>query len=204
VNSLLNSRTIRNQILSERDRLTSSQIRQKSSQIINMLLELEPYKVSHLPMFYVSFRSEVYTHDIIKTRLAKGLKVVVPQTIIGQRRLIPRLIENWDRDLRTGAYGILEPDPVRTRQIDPSILDLVVAPGSVFDKRCGRYGYGGGYYDRFLSEKAPHALRLALCFDLQVMEQIPLKEHDQRMDIIVTESRIITCNDRPLRLQQAS
>ena len=71
---------------------------------------------------------------------------------------------------------------------------MVVVPGSVFDRRCGRYGYGGGYFDRFLSIEAPQALRIGLAFSLQVLPEIPLKTHDQRMDIIVTENEILRCN----------
>jgi 5-formyltetrahydrofolate cyclo-ligase len=71
---------------------------------------------------------------------------------------------------------------------------MVVVPGSVFDRRCGRYGYGGGYYDRFLSIEAPQALRIGLAFSLQVVPGIPLKTHDQKMDIIVMENEMLRCN----------
>ncbi len=157
---------------------------------------LEIYQVCRMPMFYVSFRSEVYTHDLIKERLEQNLPVVLPETDVQERELRPRLITNWAGDLRTGAYGILEPDPESTTLVDPAEIDFVVVPGSVFDKDCGRYGYGGGYYDRFLSLRAPKALRVALAFRFQVMESIPLKEHDQRMDVIVTEDGPLMCHTR--------
>jgi 5-formyltetrahydrofolate cyclo-ligase len=66
-------------------------------------------------------------------------------------------------------------------------------PGSVFDTHCNRFGYGGGFYDRFLSMHAPQAIRIALAFDFQVQRKIDPKPHDEPMDIIVTEKRTIRC-----------
>ncbi|MHB8809208.1 MAG: 5-formyltetrahydrofolate cyclo-ligase, partial [Desulfobulbaceae bacterium] len=57
----------------------------------------------------------------------------------------------------------------------------------------GRLGYGGGYYDRFLALEAPQALRIALAFGLQVVEQVPVEPHDQLMDFVVTEANLYDC-----------
>jgi 5-formyltetrahydrofolate cyclo-ligase len=64
-------------------------------------------------------------------------------------------------------------------------------PGSVFDLRGGRLGYGGGFYDRFLQTAAPQALRIGLAYDLQVVAAVPLQRHDQQLDYLVTETRTI-------------
>jgi len=149
-----------------------------------------------MPLIYVSFRSEVETHQLIKERLNSGLEVAIPKTDVKNRHLETYLLEDWGKDLRPGAYGILEPDAEAASLIQPSQIDLAVVPGSVFDRKCGRYGYGGGYFDRFLSIKAPQAIRIGLAFSLQLLPEIPLKPHDQRMDIIVTESEILRCNHR--------
>ncbi len=149
-----------------------------------------------MPLIYVSFRSEVETHQLIKERLNSGLEVAIPKTDVKNRQLETYLLEDWGKDLRPGAYGILEPDAEAASLIQPSQIDLAVVPGSVFDRKCGRYGYGGGYFDRFLSIKAPQAIRIGLAFSLQLLPEIPLKPHDQRMDIIVTESEILRCNHR--------
>ncbi len=132
---------------------------------------------------------------MIAKRLSQGKAVALPRTIIAQRQLECFQISSLD-DLVTGAYSIMEPDPERCPRVDPSELDIVIVPGSVFDRRGGRLGYGGGYYDRFLSKDAPQALRIALAFSFQVQDNnIPLQPHDELMDYIVTEKEIIHCHD---------
>jgi 5-formyltetrahydrofolate cyclo-ligase len=167
-----------------------------SKKITNSFRKLEEYKNSRMPLIYVSFRSEVDTHQLIRERLNSGLEVAIPKTDVTNRRLETYLLKDkdWGKGLRPGAYGILEPDAKVAPLIRPSQIDMVVVPGSVFDRRCGRYGYGGGYYDRFLSIEAPQALRIGLAFSLQIVPGIPLKTHDQKMDIIVMENEILRCN----------
>jgi len=186
----------RSQILAKRGRLSSFNLSHLSETIIYRLRGLEEYRSSRMPLIYVSFRSEVETHQLIKERLNSGLEVAIPKTDVKNRQLETYLLEDWGKDLRPGAYGILEPDAEAASLIQPSQIDLAVVPGSVFDRKCGRYGYGGGYFDRFLSIKAPQAIRIGLAFSLQLLPEIPLKPHDQRMDIIVTESEILRCNHR--------
>ncbi len=132
---------------------------------------------------------------MIAKRLSQGKAVALPRTIIAKRQLECFQISSLD-DVVTGAYSIMEPDPERCPRVDPSELDIVIVPGSVFDRRGGRLGYGGGYYDRFLSKDAPQALRIALAFSFQVQDNnIPLQPHDELMDYIVTEKEIIRCHD---------
>ncbi len=192
--SFPDSLSYRSQILSKRDRLSFSTMSYLSKKITNSFRKLEEYQTSRMPLIYVSFRSEVDTHQLIRERLNSGLEVAVPKTDVTNRRLETYLLKDWEKGLRPGAYGILEPDVKVVSLIRPSQIDMVVVPGSVFDRRCGRYGYGGGYFDRFLSIEAPQALRIGLAFSLQVLPEIPLKTHDQRMDIIVTENEILRCN----------
>ena len=192
--SFPDSYSCRSQILSKRDRLSFSTMSYLSKKITNSFRKLEEYQTSRMPLIYVSFRSEVDTHQLIRERLNSGLEVSIPKTDVTNRRLETYLLKDWGKGLRPGAYGILEPDVKVASLIRPSQIDMVVVPGSVFDRRCGRYGYGGGYFDRFLSIEAPQALRIGLAFSLQVLPEIPLKTHDQRMDIIVTENEILRCN----------
>ncbi|MEA1867428.1 MAG: 5-formyltetrahydrofolate cyclo-ligase [Thermodesulfobacteriota bacterium] len=184
----------RSKIISKRDRLSSSTLSYLSKKITDSFRKLEEYKNSRIPLIYVSFRSEVDTHQLIRESLNSGLEVAIPKTDVTNRRLEIYLLKDWEKGLRPGAYGILEPDVKVVPLIRPSQIDMVVVPGSVFDRQCGRYGYGGGYYDRFLSIEAPQAFRIGLAFSLQVLPEIHLKTHDQRMDIIVTENEILRCN----------
>lgn len=143
---------------------------------------------------YVDFRSEVQTREIIFKMHELGKKVVVPVTLLHEKDLLPVYINNMETDLAPGYASILEPVVAirKTHFVSPESLDIVFLPGSVFDERGGRMGYGGGFYDRFVSGKAPQALRIGLAFEQQMVKEAPLQEHDERMDMIITEKRIVT------------
>lgn len=93
--------------------------------------------------------------------------------------------------LKQGAFGIMEPDPACCRQVEP---DLLVIPMLAF---CGRnrIGYGGGYYDRYLSAH-PNSLRIGIAFDEQRIEAEPAP-WDEPLDVLVTPESIRVF--RPIR-----
>jgi 5-formyltetrahydrofolate cyclo-ligase len=98
-------------------------------------------------------------------------------------------------ELVEGAYKILEPKEelrgLPAKQVRPEELDLVMVPGTAFDPRGGRMGQGKGYYDRLLSRARPDAPLVALAFDCQIFDEIPVAGHDVFMDMVLTESRAV-------------
>jgi len=73
-------------------------------------------------------------------------------------------------------------------------VDIVVVPGVVFDERRARYGRGGGYYDRFLEKIPKKTIVIAIAYDFQVLRppwKLKLNELDVKMDMIITEKRMI-------------
>ena len=64
-------------------------------------------------------------------------------------------------------------------------------PGAAFDRHGNRLGLGGGYYDRFL-KKADNPIRIALAFDYQLVDDLPVTEYDTKMDVIITQSETLT------------
>ena len=92
-----------------------------------------------------------------------------------------------------GAYGL--PEPGRDcPEIAPEAIDVVLVPGTAFDAGGGRMGYGGGYYDRFLS--ANRCTAAALAYECQVIRRVPTEAHDVPMDYIITPAGILTCDER--------
>jgi 5-formyltetrahydrofolate cyclo-ligase len=93
-------------------------------------------------------------------------------------------------------FGMLEP-AANLPPVDASVLDVVLVPGVAFDRRGGRLGFGGGFYDRFLLTTP--ALRVGATYDQCVAEALPMSERDQRMDWLFTPSEQIRCAgpDRP-------
>jgi len=184
---------LRKEILSRRDRLTPRQIAAMSARIEHILLEREEIKTVKTVFIYVNFRSEVSTKEIINQLLCLGKRVAVPITRVTEKRLDIVTISDPEADLVPGYCGIPEPreELVKQRLIPPHDIDTIILPGSVFDKRCGRFGYGGGYYDRLLA-KIPTAKRLALAFELQIVDRLPLADHDEILDSVITEEQTIT------------
>ena len=186
-----NRADLRKNILALRDQLPSDERAKKSQTIANRLWDIPAFPASATILFYVNFRSEVETLPLISTCLKKGIRICVPLTITADHRLLAYQINDLELDLVKGYCGIPEPDPKRLRLVEPSAIDTVIIPGSVFDKQGGRLGYGGGYYDRFLQYHAPRALRIGVAFDLQVIEAVPVEPHDQNLNYLVTETQTI-------------
>ena len=164
-----------------------------SCDIAGKVLLLAEITVSETFLIYVDFRSEVETHLLIAELLRRGKRVVVPVTLIKEKRLIPVEIRDLEKDLAPGYCYIPEPrlEIRESQRVAGSEIETIILPGSVFDERGGRMGYCGGYYDRFMASEAPKARRIGLAFELQVVDRLSLQPHDQLLDLVVTEKRII-------------
>lgn len=185
---------LRKETLAKRDMLPGVEQKNRSRSITDRVKNMPQFQSASVVCIYVDFRSEVATRSLIDHMLYCGKKVVLPVTLIEQRDLLPVSITDPDRELTPGYCAIPEPiDEIRDKQaVSPDQIDIIFLPGSVFDERGGRMGYGGGYYDRFVSAKAPQALRIGLAYELQVIQRAPLHDHDELLDFIVTEERVIT------------
>jgi len=187
----MDRQALRKTILAARDGLPEPIRKAKSQAIAAHLWQIKDFADSHAPFIYVHFRSEVETAELIHQCLARDKEVSVPLTITKEKRLAPYRLTDPAAQLTRGYCDIPEPDPAKTNLFDPRRIDVVVLPGSVFDAKGGRLGYGGGYYDRFLTDQAPQALRIGVAYELQVVTSVPLLPHDQRLDYLVTEEQII-------------
>lgn len=190
---MTDSTQLRKDILAARNQLTREELTVKSQAIQQTLLSLDQVNGRQSIFVYVSFRSEVVTYDLIDILIGMGKTVTVPITRVLEKRLDAIRITHPATDLRPGYCNIPEPteELCRTNLVAPEAIETILLPGSVFDERGGRFGYGGGYYDRFLAQ-IPGATRIGLAFDLQIVEKAPLSAHDQLLDLVVTETRIIS------------
>ena len=187
-------RILRKKILTLRDALTPEERLQKSKAIKFHLFSLPQFIQAKTVMFFLSFRSEVLTEEMVREALALGKKVVVPVTDLEHHRLILSELEDYDHDLITSTYGIPEPKKEKIKEVSADRIDLIIAPGSVFDKKGRRIGYGGGYYDQLLRELQQEKKVAALAFELQIAEEVPADPgRDIPVDLIVTEERVIWC-----------
>jgi 5-formyltetrahydrofolate cyclo-ligase len=162
-----------------------------SANIFQRLVDLPQYSAARTTLCYVSFRSEVATHDFFARFWADGKRVVVPCCMDGHLELFT--VDSF-ADLTPGMLGILEPKPalrgLADRRAKVQEVDLLVVPGLAFDRQGGRLGYGKGYFDRLLCEARPDALLAAVAFECQLFECLPMQSYDVRVDLIITEAGI--------------
>lgn len=181
---------IRKEILSIRNILDINDAATKSSIIIKKLKNTDEYKNSTNIMVYMDFKNEVNTKTFIEEALSEGKKIIIPYTDMEKVEIIPVEIKDFD-DLVMCKFGYLEPKKEKINNpFDVKLIDLVVVPGVVFDKKKNRVGFGKGYYDRLLINRKTSAKAIAIAYEFQVLEEVPAEEHDIKMDMIITEKNV--------------
>jgi 5-formyltetrahydrofolate cyclo-ligase len=103
---------------------------------------------------------------------------------------VPLRFALWTPDtvMVPGAFGAMVPEV-----IEEMVPEIVIVPLLAFDRRGGRLGYGGGFYDRTLEGLRGRGAVLAIGFAFagQELEQVAIKATDQPLDLIVTERGVI-------------
>lgn len=161
--------------------------------IVDNFLSTDLYKNAEWIMVYVSFGTEIFTHDLVKKALADGKHVVAPICNISDHTVTLSEIINFPGDLEEGHYGILEVRDDCLRVVDPKKIDLVMVPGCAFTEVGHRMGFGGGYYDRFLETISDDCLTVALIREDFIFDKIPMDPHDKSVHYMVTEKRFFSC-----------
>jgi len=180
---------IRKEILAKRNSLSTKEKSIKDAKIKDTLFSLKEFDGSKNVMSYVSFNGEVDTKKIINDLLENKTKnVIVPYVLKNNKSLQISKLHKLS-DLCVGSKGILEPKIKRRSNFDINNIDLVIIPGIAFDKSGDRIGYGFGYYDIFLKDLK--ALKIALAYDCQIVNNIKAEKYDVKMDIIITDNEII-------------
>jgi 5-formyltetrahydrofolate cyclo-ligase len=194
---MIDGTQLRKETLAARNRLSKDEIATQSKNICALLLGMPAIKEATCLFVYVNFRSEVATEKLIDELLSMGKEVTVPVTRVQEKRLDAIRISDRHRDLVPGYCDIPEPreELWTTQLVPPSHIDTILLPGSVFDRRGGRFGYGGGFYDRFVAA-VPHATRIGLAFNLQLVDLAPLAPHDELLDYVVTDKSVVLCGRR--------
>lgn len=141
---------------------------------------------------YVAVRDELETRPFLDERFDRKRGVVLPR-VDGEDLQLWR-VESWN-EIEAGHFGILEPTAQlpKERLVVPSTVDLIVVPGLAFDERGGRLGYGKGHYDRLLPLLRPEVPRIGLCFEEQIVEEVPMEDHDVPMTHLATPERVVEC-----------
>ena len=188
-----------------RDEMKPEDIRKASRAIFDRLSAQKFYRQASIVFSYASFRSEADTWHFNRQVLADGKILALPK-VLGKEKMEFYHIKSMEQ-LVPGYMGIREPGPecppVNTVRSEGR-RGIILVPGLAFDKSFYRLGYGGGYYDRFLSaagfkgdadrDEKKVSRRLISCgvaYDGQLVEQVPREATDCFLDYIVTETGIL-------------
>lgn len=153
------------------------------------LFSSEIWKNSNIIGITVSRSFEWDTKSIIETAWNENKSICVPKCYPRQNKLKFYEIQSYNQ-LEKVFYGLLEPNPNQTRYIKKNLMDLLIVPGLLFDKRRYRIGFGGGYYDRFLVNY--NNTTVALASSKQLVYQIPSEKFDIPVQHIITEKGLYT------------
>lgn len=139
-------------------------------------------------MSYRPLASELNITPVNEALLRLGVSLSFPRTT----GLEPGVMQAIQTDGSTcwvrSSFGVEEPKEGGVQ--DPAEIDLILVPGLAFGLKGERIGFGAGHYDRFLP-RAPKALKVALALDEQILDSIPQRSWDQRVDWVVTPTREI-------------
>ena len=153
-------------------------------EIFERVISLSQYKNCQYLFTYVSIGSEADTLRLIQYSLSDGKKVAVPKC--GSNHGMDFYIINSLDDLEKSSFGLLEPKTDICMKAPNDCNALCIVPAVCFDVKGCRIGYGGGYYDRFLSGFLGDTV--GICYHKCLCGELPKDIYDISVNILVTEN----------------
>lgn len=178
---------LRNTILTDLEDISEDVRSFFSEELAKKLVNMDEVNSKNNIMMFLSFRNEIVTDYTFESLKKLGKNIYVPVTDFENKELKICKLENLE-DVELNSYSIREPKV--KNEASPDILDLVIVPGVAFDLDLRRIGYGGGYYDKLFERLSPSVKKIAICFDEQIVTKVPTEEHDHRVDMIVTPTKV--------------
>lgn len=153
-------------------------------QVLRRVRNLWQYRENDILLTYVSTAIEVDTRALIEAALADGKRVAVPRCVPGTRNMEFYFIGGID-ELEPGTFGVLEPVIGKHEKMTDFSHGLCIVPALCYDWAGFRLGYGGGYYDRFLSGFG--GCMIGIGYSSCVRRVLPHGRFDRPVELIVTE-----------------
>ena len=204
---------IRREIIKKRMSMSTDEVSQLSLKICDRILMSDEYKASDIVLAYMSIRNEVDPGRVINRAVSDGKRVYIPK-VYPKRHMEFYL---YDGDFSEGSFGIREPKKTdEEMRFDKERMDaenpldslhkiLILVPGVAFDETGNRLGYGGGYYDTYLSglrgfcdsaendvchvsqNASNNVTAFGLAYSFQVLREIPVGRYDVKLDRVMVE-----------------
>jgi 5-formyltetrahydrofolate cyclo-ligase len=160
----------------------------KSAAACALLASCPEFAAATVVMLYLSTAEELDTAPLALRCWQAGKTVVVPKVSWDQKRILPTEITSLTTGLTTTGPGVRE--PIVGKPIPIDFIDLVIVPGLGFMPNGYRIGRGMGFYDRFLAQSEFVGISCGLGFEIQVVEHLPVLEHDVPLGMLVTDKGI--------------
>lgn len=178
---------LRTHYITQRDALAHSERIAIDNEILQQLLQFPAYLAATNISCFLGFGTEINTVPFIASAMQTGRKIYLPR-VQKNRAMTMHVFTKWE-NLEKSTYGIFEPT-AHTPIIPPSELDIIIIPCLACTQNGYRLGYGGGYYDKYLSTVG-NVPKVIICRDAFVVDTLPIDLHDIAADYIITEKRII-------------
>ncbi|WP_165784598.1 5-formyltetrahydrofolate cyclo-ligase [Solitalea longa] len=182
---------LRKEYLLKRKQLSEIEFQNINQLIVDQFKHVDLSKINTLHLFLsITEKHEINTQlliDYLKEN-HPSIKIAIPQSNLSTLTLNHFLIDE-NLVIEKNSWNI--PEPVAGNQISPELIDMVLVPLIVVDKRGYRVGYGKGFYDRFLADCRPDIQRIGLS-QFEPIDYIEgLHEFDLPLDACITPSQII-------------
>ena len=170
---------LRKQIREKKRAMTPAQIENANHDLGLQFAASPLYKEAKTIYGYLPYNQEVRTIPMLEQALREGKRVAVPKVYGDEMKFI--YLDDLSK-VEKGYSGI--PEPVEDGPVADDATALVLMPGLAFDPQGHRIGYGGGFYDKFLSAEPGHPT-LALCYDFQMLPYLETEEFDMPVDCVL-------------------
>lgn len=183
----MNKIELRKAYKAKRQVLSSQDIEDKSLQIANQVLILDIWSRHYFHLFLsLTKQKEINTDYLLHLLQGKDKNVVVSKSDFATQTLTHFLLTDSTR-ISLNSYGI--PEPIEGLEVPVEKLDVVFVPLLAYDILGNRVGYGKGFYDRFLTQCRPEAVKIGLSF-FDPVKHIDTNKNDVKLDMVVTPNRI--------------
>ena len=182
---------LREERLAARETLSEKERCVLDNCITQKLLVTPEYAEAATVLTYVSVSSEVSTRMFIECALRDGKTVAVPRCLPGHRLEFVAITSL--EQLVAAPFNLLEPAKDLPALTESQMNNAIcIVPALLVDTKGYRLGYGAGFYDRFLSTYSGKKICLAYQQNLS-KTMLPHTEFDVPVDMIITESAVLTC-----------
>ncbi len=180
---------VRKQIRKKLAELNPTVLHAKSMAACKRLITQPEFERARVVMLYLSMPGEVDTAPLALRGWQDQKTVSAPKCSWDHRRIVPLQIHSMEAGLVATKGALREPEAGEPVPLET--LDLVVVPGMAFDRRGNRLGRGAGFYDRFLASPQFRGTAVGLAFREQVLEQLPVRENDVPVHMLVTDEEVL-------------